>query len=158
MKSFNFQKDFVWGTATAAHQVEGNNINNDFWVMEHLPTTIFVEPSGDTIDQYHLYESDIKLLAELGFNSYRFSIEWARIEPEKGRFSAAAIGHYRRVLEACRAHGLTTMVTMHHFTSPRWLISEGRLVKYRNGRTVRRLLRLRRPRVRRLDRHGLHDQ
>lgn len=122
---FKFPNNFIWGTATAAHQVEGNNVNSDFWVMEHLPETIFAEPSGDAIDQYHRYADDIALLAELGFNSYRFSIEWARVEPEHGRFSAAAIGHYRRVLEACKAHGLTTMVTMHHFTSPRWLVMEG---------------------------------
>ncbi len=122
---FQFPEGFVWGTATAAHQVEGNNVNSDFWVMEHLPETIFVEPSGDAIDQYHRYADDIGMIADLGFNSYRFSVEWARIEPERGRFSAAAINHYRRVLETCKAHGLQTMVTMHHFTSPRWLIEDG---------------------------------
>ena len=69
-----FPENFLWGTATAAHQVEGNNINSDFWVLEHLPGTIFTEPSGDAVDHYHRYPEDIALLAELGFNSYRFSI------------------------------------------------------------------------------------
>lgn len=120
-----FPQGFLWGTATAAHQVEGNNTNSDFWVMEHVPGTIFAEPSGDAIDHYHRYPEDIALLAELGFNSYRFSIEWARVEPEDGRFSTAALDHYRRMCEACHAHGLKPVVTYHHFTSPRWLISQG---------------------------------
>lgn len=120
-----FPKDFRWGTATAAHQVEGNNINSDFWILENLPETLFAEPSGDAIDHYHRYSEDIALLAGLGFNSYRFSIEWARIEPEEGHFSDAILNHYRRVLEVCREHHLKPMVTLHHFTSPRWLIAEG---------------------------------
>jgi len=120
-----FPKDFLWGTATAAHQVEGNNVNSDFWLLEHLPGTIFTEPSGDACDHYHRYPEDIALLAELGFNSYRFSIEWARVEPEEGRFSQAILDHYRRMLLACHENGLKPMVTFHHFTSPRWLISAG---------------------------------
>lgn len=120
-----FPQDFLWGSATAAHQVEGNNTNSDFWLLEHLPGTIFTEPSGDAIDHYHRYPEDIALLAELGFNSYRFSIEWARIEPEEGHFSKAALEHYRRMLLTCREHGLKTVVTFHHFSSPRWLISAG---------------------------------
>jgi beta-glucosidase len=120
-----FPKGFLWGTATAAHQVEGNNINSDNWLMEHVPGTIYMEPSGDACDHYHRYPQDIALLAELGFNMYRFSIEWARIEPEEGRFSRASLEHYRRMLAACHEHGLTPMVTFHHFTSPRWLIAAG---------------------------------
>lgn len=102
-----FPSDFLWGTATAAHQVEDNNSNCDSWVMEHLPTTIFAEPAGDAIDHYHRYPEDMALLAELGFKSYRISIEWARIEPEEGHFSKAALDHYRRMLETCHANGLT---------------------------------------------------
>ncbi len=123
--TFTFPEGFLWGTATAAHQVEGNNVNNDTWLMEHVPETMFAEPSGDAIDHYHRYPEDIALLAELGFNSYRFSIEWARIEPEDGFFSRAALDHYRRMLETCHAHGLRPMVTFHHFTSPRWLVAAG---------------------------------
>jgi beta-glucosidase len=122
---YEFPQGFLWGTATAAHQVEGNNLNSDFWVLEHLPNTVFVEPSGDAIDHYHRYPDDIALLADLGFNSYRFSVEWARVEPEEGRFSTAVLDHYKRMLETCHAHRLKPMVTFHHFTSPRWLISRG---------------------------------
>ncbi len=123
--SFRFPHGFLWGAATAAHQVEGNNVNSDFWVMEYAPGSMFADPSGDACDHYHRYREDIALLAQLGFNAYRFSVEWARIEPEEGHFSHAALEHYRRMLAACHEHGLTPMVTFHHFTSPRWLIREG---------------------------------
>ena len=125
MPVFTFPKDFLWGTATAAHQVEGNNINCESWVLEHLPETIYAEPSGDACDHYHRYPSDIALLAELGFNAYRFSIEWARIEPEEGEFSYAELEHYRRMLAACHEHGIKPVVTFHHFTTPRWLMRQG---------------------------------
>jgi beta-glucosidase len=121
----SFPENFLWGTATAAHQVEGGNVNSDFWVLEHAPETIFAEPSGDACDHYHRYAEDIALLAELGFTMYRFSLEWARIEPEEGEFSQAALNHYRRMLLDCHEHGLTPMVTFHHFTSPRWLMASG---------------------------------
>ncbi len=120
-----FPKDFLWGTATSAHQVEGNNVNSDVWLLEHVPETIFAEPSGDAIDHYHRFADDIAMLAEMGFNMYRFSLAWSRIEPAEGEFSQAILDHYRRVLEACHAHGILPMVTFHHFTSPRWLMGEG---------------------------------
>jgi beta-glucosidase len=97
-----FPEGFLWGTATAAHQVEGNNVNSDLWVMEHVPGTIFREPSGDACDHYRLYRQDLKMLKELGLNAYRFSIEWARVEPEEGYISKAALRHYGDVLEATR--------------------------------------------------------
>lgn len=112
---------FLWGTATAAHQVEGGNWNNDWWMWEHDHTSPTTEPSGDACDHYHRYEDDLRLLAELGFNSYRFSLEWSRIEPERGEFSAAELDHYRRVCAACHDNGLTPVVTLHHFTTPRWV-------------------------------------
>jgi len=122
---YQFPKDFFWGAATAAHQVEGNNINSESWLLEHLPETIYKEPAGDACDHYHRYPEDIALLAELGFNAYRFSIEWARIEPEEGEFSYAELEHYRRMLATCHEHGIQPMVTLHHFTTPRWLIRKG---------------------------------
>ena len=121
----DFPEGFLWGTATAAHQVEGNNVNSDVWVFEHMPKSPYVEPSGDACDHYHRYRSDIALLAELGFNAYRFSIEWARIEPEEGEFSLAVLEHYRDMLRACQEHNITPIVTFHHFTSPRWLMAHG---------------------------------
>ncbi|HYO88839.1 MAG TPA: glycoside hydrolase family 1 protein [Candidatus Limnocylindrales bacterium] len=122
---FAFPKDFLWGVAGAAHQVEGGNSNSDSWLLEHIPGGPFVEPSGDACDHYHRYESDIALIAALSFNTYRFSIEWARIEPEEGEFSNAVLDHYRRMLAACHEHHLTPMVTYHHFTSPRWFAAKG---------------------------------
>lgn len=116
---------FLWGTATSAHQVEGGNWNSDWWAWEHDPGSPCVEPSGDACDHYHLYPQDVALLATLGFNAYRFSLEWARIEPEEGEFSTAQLTHYRRVLETCVEHGLAAVVTFHHFTSPRWIAAKG---------------------------------
>lgn len=120
-----FPQDFLWGVASAGHQVEGNNVNSDTWFLEHLPGSMFTEPSGDAVDHYHRYRQDIALIAGLGFTTYRFSLEWARIEPEEGHFSKAELDHYRRMLEACHEHGLTPVVTFHHFTSPRWLLAVG---------------------------------
>ena len=120
-----FPKGFLWGVATAAYQVEGNNINTDLWVLERLKPSIFQEPSGDACDHYHRYPEDIRLLAGLGFNTYRFSIEWARIEPEQGSFSRAELDHYRRVLAACHEHNVKPMVTFYHFSSPRWFAGAG---------------------------------
>ena len=88
-----FEKGFFVGAATAAHQVEGNNIHSDYWAQEQLPHTSFAEPSGIACDHYNRYEEDIQLLAEAGLNAYRFSIEWARIEPEEGKFDPAEIEH-----------------------------------------------------------------
>ncbi|MDB5679149.1 glycoside hydrolase family 1 protein [Sphingomonas bacterium] len=118
-------RGFLWGTATAAHQIEGNNTNSDFWLVENVKPTIFQEPSLDACDAYHRYEEDIALAARLGFNAHRFGIEWARIEPEPGRFSEAELDHYRRVLEACHAHGLAPVVTYSHWTVPRWFAAKG---------------------------------
>lgn len=113
------------GAATAAHQVEGNNIHSDYWAQEQLPHTSFAEPSGIACDHYNRYEEDIRLLADAGLNAYRFSIEWARIEPEEGKFDPAEIEHYRKVIACCKAHGVEPVATLLHFTSPKWLIAMG---------------------------------
>ena len=116
---------FMIGAATAAHQVEGNNIHSDYWLQEQMPHSSFTEPSGITCDQYNRYEEDIRLMAEAGLNAYRFSIEWARIEPEEGKFDAAEIEHYRDEIRTCKKYGLEPVITLMHFTSPAWLIREG---------------------------------
>jgi beta-glucosidase len=121
----SFPDRFLFGTATSAHQVEGGNVNSDWWEWEHREGTPCAEPSGDACDFYHRYRDDIALMARLGFNAFRFSIEWARIEPEEGEFSSAALGHYRRLLECCQEHGITPFVTFLHFTLPRWLAARG---------------------------------
>jgi beta-glucosidase len=120
-----FPDGFLWGTATAAHQVEGGNIASDLWLMEWMKDSLFAEPSGDGCDHYHRYAEDIALLKWLGFGAYRFSIEWARIEPEEGFFSSAALDHYRRMIAACRAANVIPIVTFHHFTAPLWFTRDG---------------------------------
>lgn len=120
-----FPKGFQWGVATAAHQIEGNNVNSDLWFLEHLKPTPFAEPSGDACDSYHRFTEDIGIVAKLGLTTYRYSVEWARIEPEPGAFSRAELDHYRRVAEACRKAGLKPLATYHHFSAPRWLSAMG---------------------------------
>jgi beta-glucosidase len=125
MAGGHFPSGFVWGTATAAHQVEGGNWNSDWWAWEHMPGGPCHEPSGDACDHWHRYPDDIRLLAEVGFNAYRFSVEWARIEPEPDEFSRAALEHYRRMCATCREHGVEPIVTFNHFTLPRWVAARG---------------------------------
>jgi beta-glucosidase len=120
-----YPADFLWGVATAAHQIEGNNVASDYWLLEHLKPTYFAEPSGDACDSWSRWPEDVQLIADLGLSAYRFSIEWARIEPEEGHFSTAALEHYRRMCAALRERGITPIVTFHHFTSPRWIAARG---------------------------------
>ena len=120
-----FPKGFLIGASTAAHQVEGNNIHSDYWAQERMPHSSFTEPSGIACDHYNRYEEDIRLMARAGLNAYRFSIEWARVEPEEGRFDEGEIEHYRRVICCCRQNGIEPLVTLMHFTSPVWLIQKG---------------------------------
>lgn len=120
-----FEKQFMIGAATAAHQVEGNNIHSDCWAQEHMVHTSYTEPSLDAVDHYNRYEEDIRLMADAGLNAYRFSIEWARVEPQEGKFDEAEIEHYRKVISCCRENGLEPVVTLHHFSSPVWLIRKG---------------------------------
>ena len=116
---------FLWGAATSAHQVEGGNEANDWHDWERAPAGICVEPSGAACDHVNRYREDVALLAGLGLNCYRFSLEWSRIEPQPGRFDERWLEHYRSVCVACRAHELLPIVTLHHFTNPRWLAAEG---------------------------------
>jgi beta-glucosidase len=117
------QPSFLWGASTSPHQIEGNNINSDWWVYEQRMPQF--GPSGDADDSYHRYEDDMKLLADAGLNAYRFGIEWARVEPLPGQFSLAELAHYRRMIDTALKLGLTPVVTLHHFSSPRWFIEEG---------------------------------
>jgi beta-glucosidase len=124
-KAKSFPKGFIWGGATAGHQVEGNNVNSDFWVAETVKPTIFADPSGDADNSFELWPSDLDLVKSLGLNTYRFSLEWSRIEPEPGMFSIAMLDHYKAMIDGCRARGLTPMVTFSHFTTPRWFAARG---------------------------------
>ena len=118
-------KGFLWGTAISAHQSEGNNTNSDTWLLENLTPTVYKDRSGDACDSYHRFAEDIALNAALGFNCYRFGIEWARIEPNEGKFSEAELDHYAKVLECCHQHKQTPIVTYSHFSVPRWFAERG---------------------------------
>lgn len=119
--------DFLWGAASAAHQTEGSNVNTGRWRAEYAGTgpNAIGEPSGDACDSYHRWSEDMDLLAAAGFTDYRFSIEWARIEPHAGEFSLASLAHYRRMIEGAIARGIRPLITLHHFTSPLWFDTNG---------------------------------
>ncbi|WP_368498565.1 glycoside hydrolase family 1 protein [Herbiconiux sp. A18JL235] len=129
--------EFLWGASTSPHQIEGNNLNSDWWEREQRFPEMF-ERSGDALDSYHRYREDIGLLADAGLNAYRFGIEWARIEPEEGQFSKAELAHYRRMIDATLERGMTPVVTLHHFTNPRWFADDG---GWRDPRAIDRFCR-----------------
>jgi beta-glucosidase len=124
-----FPNNFFWGTAISAHQTEGNNTNSDWWHWEqskdkegrHWP----LEPSGIACDSYYRYEEDFDLAVGMNNNSLRFSVEWARIEPQEGVFDEKEIEHYKKVIKAAKDRGLKIFVTLHHFTSPQWFYEKG---------------------------------
>jgi len=123
----DFPKDFLWGTATSAHQTEGNNKNCDWWEWEQRKDykrsnyKYPLEPSLIACDSYNRYEEDFGLCASMGNNAIRFSIEWARIEPKEGVFDQKEVEHYKKVLISAKKRGLKTFITLHHFTTPVWV-------------------------------------
>lgn len=122
---WHFPEGFLWGAATAPHQTEGNNVASDMWFLENQQPTIFAEPSRDACNSFAFWETDLDLVRNMGLNTYRFGIEWARIEPEKGLFSQAMLDHYKAVVVGCRQRGLAPIITMNHFSSPRWFSADG---------------------------------
>jgi beta-glucosidase len=116
---------FLWGAATAGHQIEGNNVSADMWLLEQVTPTVFAEASGDACDSLHRWQEDVAIVKALGLNCYRFSVEWPRIEPAKGEFSQAYLDHYTRIVNHCRDQGLAPVVTFNHFTTPRWFAASG---------------------------------
>jgi beta-glucosidase len=125
MSTLRFPDDFLWGAATAAHQVEGGNTASDWWEWENRPRTPVREPSGRACEHYTRYADDIALLARSGLNAYRYSIEWSRVEPAEGEFDDRALDHYRAMTDSVLDAGLTPVVTLHHFTLPQWVARRG---------------------------------
>ncbi|WP_295640326.1 family 1 glycosylhydrolase [Novosphingobium sp.] len=121
----SFPHGFRWGASTAGYQIEGNQTNADLWLMEQVQPSAYAERSGDACDSYHRYEQDIALLKAIGLNSYRFSVEWSRIEPVRGEFSHAELDHYRRMIAALRKAGIDPVVTLFHVAAPRWFAEAG---------------------------------
>ena len=122
-------KDFLFGAASAAHQVEGNNTNSDWWYWEQAGK---LPKSGSAADHYNRYEADFKLAQQIGLNLMRISIEWARIEPQEGKFSSLEIEHYRNVLKTLKFLGFKRMVTLWHWTLPKWFSDSGGFTKQGN--------------------------
>jgi beta-glucosidase len=120
-----FPSDFLWGVATAGHQNEGNNVTSDTWFLENVTPTVFQEPSGIADNGYELWNTDLDLVAGMGLNAYRFSVEWARIEPTEGTFDEAALDHYEAIIDGCLSRGLAPVVTFSHFTAPHWFAKQG---------------------------------
>lgn len=122
--TLKFPKGFLWGAATSAYQVEGGNTNADWWQWEKK-----VQPkdkrSLQAADQYHLYPEDFRLAKKLLHNAHRLSIEWSRIEPEEGLFNLEAIEHYRSELKLLKKLKIKVMLTLHHFTNPKWFVQKG---------------------------------
>jgi beta-glucosidase len=118
-----FPDGFLWGAATAAHQIEGSNLNSDWWLAEQAGLLPY--RSETACNSWVEWRHDVRLLSDIGLNAYRLSLEWARIEPEPGRFDQTALDTYRRQLEALKDAGIEPLVTLFHFTSPRWLTEQG---------------------------------
>ena len=125
-QNIHFPNSFAWGTATAAHQVEGNNTNNNWYDWEHeldennQPRIHNGDKSILAADHWNRYPDDIKLMKDLGVNHYRFSIEWSKIEPTNGNFDPKVIQHYRDLCDSLLQNNITPVVTLHHFTHPVW--------------------------------------
>ncbi len=125
-KTFSFPKNFKWGVATAAHQIEGNNIHSDWWHWEQTPGRVKNnERSGLACDHWARVNEDIQLMKNLHIKQYRFSVEWARIETAQGVWNEEALKHYKEELALLRAAGIEPMVTLHHFTLPFWVAELG---------------------------------
>ncbi len=124
--TFKFPRNFLWGTGTAAHQVEGGNTNNDWWRWEQGEGHIKDGTSSEVAcNWWENAEADLDRLATMGQNAHRLSLEWSRIEPHEGQWDDAAIDRYRELLTGLRERGIEPMVTLHHFTNPQWFADQG---------------------------------
>lgn len=130
-RSMKFQKDFIFGTATSSYQIEGGRYEggrtDSIWdVFSHTPGKVHNNETGDqACDHYHLYQKDIDLMAELGIDSYRFSIAWPRIFPEKGRYNPEGMAFYKELIAYMKSKGIQPSVTLYHWDLPQWVEDEG---------------------------------
>jgi beta-glucosidase len=117
--TYHFPRGFLWGTATAAHQVEGNNTNNQWWKWEQEGHT--QGTAGLAADWWGgRWKEDFDRAAESGQNAHRMSVEWSRIQPTPDTWDEDALERYRNMLRGLRERGLTPMITLHHFADPLW--------------------------------------
>lgn len=121
-----FPRQFRWGTATSAYQVEGNLTNNDWWAAEQAGGYVYQDhTAAQACDWWNRAEEDFDRMAETHQNAHRLSVEWSRIEPQPGVWDNAALERYRAMLVGLRQRGIEPMVTLHHFTNPLWLVEQG---------------------------------
>lgn len=125
--TYHFPRGFLWGAATASHQVEGNNTNNNWWAWEQQPGKIKLgQKSGLACDWWGgRWREDFDRAADAGQNAHRLSVEWSRIQPAPDRWDEDALDHYREMLQGLHNRGMTPMVTLHHFSNPIWLEEMG---------------------------------
>jgi beta-glucosidase len=125
--TFHFPRGFLWGAATAAHQVEGNNTNNNWYAWENQPGRIVNgHRSGLACDWWGgRWREDFDRAADAGQNAHRMSVEWSRIQPAPDRWDEAALDRYREMLRGLLERGMTPMITLHHFSDPLWLVEQG---------------------------------
>ncbi len=120
-----FPPDFLWGTATAGHQVEGDNIHSNWWDWEQEGLVNDGTRSGRACDYWNRYPSDHLLMREFGHRVFRLGVEWSRLEPEQGHVDASALQHYRAILEDLRRQGLRVCLTLNHWVVPLWFAQAG---------------------------------
>lgn len=120
-----FPDSFLFGVATSGHQTEGDNTDSDSWFLENLRPTVFTEVSGRACNSWELWREDLDLARAMGLGAFRFSLEWARIEPREGAFSGEALEHYAAIVDGCSQRGLAPVVTLNHMTGPHWLAGRG---------------------------------
>ncbi|MBQ8233549.1 MAG: glycoside hydrolase family 1 protein [Lachnospiraceae bacterium] len=156
IKDFAFPEGFLWGSATAAHQIEGNNIHSCNWYQEQErakqekdsgKVNPYFEPSGMACDHYNRYPEDVQLLSDLGHQVFRLGVEWARIEPQEGHFVEAEADHYVRELSLLKEKGIKTFVTLVHFSVPKWFGDKGAWKNLDNFRYFERYLKYILPRI-----------
>jgi beta-glucosidase len=120
-----FPDSFLFGVATSGHQTEGDNTSSDTWFLENVRPTVFTEQSGRACKSWELWREDLDLARDMGLGAFRFSLEWARIEPREGTFSSEALEHYAAIVDGCSQRGLAPVVTLNHLTSPHWFAKRG---------------------------------
>lgn len=129
----NLPNNFIWAAGNSAIQCEGNNIFSDWYYFEkNKPFSKSGEKIGDTVDHYNRFKEDFDLAKSLGQNAHRFTIEWSRVENEKGTYNKKEVQHYREVLTYLRKIGLKSIVTLHHFSNPTWFTLDGGWEKQKN--------------------------
>ncbi|MFN2216493.1 MAG: family 1 glycosylhydrolase, partial [Anaerolineales bacterium] len=125
--TFHFPRGFLWGTATAAHQVEGNNSNNNWWNWENQPGHIYQDQKSSLACDWWggRWQEDFDRAAEGAHNAHRLSVEWSRIQPTPDRWDESALEKYLEMLRGLHARNILPMVTLHHFTDPMWITEMG---------------------------------